>query len=152
MSATHPISPTALNPFWQVEHLMHNHWLLRGSTEGAGQSVVEVEDRDEEEGEEHRVLLCRMCSHAITSEKQRLEMNGSHRHTFFNPAGIVFELGCFGEANGVSIVGESSSEFSWFSGYVWRVAVCARCGTHLGWRFAGARTFYGLILKNLAQG
>lgn len=135
-------------PFPFPEHIRY----LRDTPEGAEQRVVEVDDQDQEESEDHRVLLCRVCSYTITSEKQSIEMNGSHRHTFFNPAGIVFELGCFAEASGVALFGDASSDFSWFSGYAWRVAVCAKCGSHLGWQFTGARAFYGLILKSLAQG
>lgn len=152
MSVTLHHSPLEGEPLPQADPFVESLLYLRGASEGAGRTVIDAEDQDEEEHEEHRVLLCRACSHTITSEKRSIEMNGSHRHTFFNPAGIVFELGCFSEASGVAMFGETSSDFSWFAGYVWRVAVCARCGNHLGWQFSGARTFYGLILKNLAQG
>lgn len=152
MSVTHHKFLQADTNLWLSGLYPESLWSLRNAPEGSSQSVVEVEDQNEEESEEHRVLLCQVCSHTITSEKHRIEMNGAHRHTFFNPAGIVFELGCFSEASGVAILGEASPEFSWFSGYVWRVALCSRCGIHLGWQFSGAQTFYGLILKNLAQG
>jgi hypothetical protein len=46
-------------------------------------------------------------------------------------------------------VGGASAEFSWFSGYRWRVALCGRCLGHLGWRFEQGDSFYGLILDRL---
>lgn len=115
-----------------------------------GEIIVDEEEQDEEQDQKHPVLICRTCGHSITSENQRISISGSHSHTFFNPAGIVFELGCFKQAPGCALAGESSAEFSWFPGYLWRVALCSKCGTHLGWQFmSGEMYFYGLIVANL---
>jgi len=38
----------------------------------------------------------------------------------------------------VWLQGRPTTEFSWFEGYSWQVAVCSECGEHLGWRFAWA--------------
>ena len=96
-------------------------------------------------------IICRRCRHAITRPAEALEMNGAHRHTFANPHGIVFEIGCFRTAPGCTQVGAASGEFSWFSGYLWRVAICGGCMAHLGWRFEAPSggLFYGLILDHL---
>jgi hypothetical protein len=42
-------------------------------------------------------------------------------------------------------------EFTWFPGYGWRLALCAKCNTHLGWEFRGRdeHGFLGLILSAL---
>jgi hypothetical protein len=124
--------------------------------EAAGQERHQLPgpgEQDEEESEKYPVLLCRACGHVITSDDQRVQVAGSHQHTFFNPVGIVYELGCFANAVGCHAQGEASSEFAWFSGYLWRIALCARCGSHLGWRFESAETrFYGLILSMLQGG
>ncbi|MFV0436239.1 MAG: cereblon family protein [Desulfopila sp.] len=96
------------------------------------------------------MLRCRNCGSGVTSEDERLAVAGAHRHTFFNPVGIVYELGCFASALGCSLDGELTDEFSWFSGYMWRIALCRRCLFHLGWHFQSpSHMFYGLILSRL---
>ncbi|WP_309894379.1 hypothetical protein [Archangium sp.] len=42
-----------------------------------------------------------------------------------------------------------SAEASWFPGFVWEIALCAACGTHLGWCFHGESDFLGLVLDRL---
>jgi hypothetical protein len=97
-----------------------------------------------------RVLRCAACRSAVTSTDEAIEVLGSHRHVRKNPAGFVFEIGCFRDAHGCTAEGHGSEEWSWFPGYLWHVALCAACGRHLGWVFvlAPAR-FYGLILERL---
>jgi len=104
--------------------------------------VVEVPDP---------AILCRQCQHPITSPDQRRIVDNAHVHTFANPSGIIFEIACYGEASGCGYIGPASSEFVWFAGYQWRIAVCAACLIHLGWRFGAAdgRYFHGLITSRL---
>lgn len=81
-------------------------------------------------------------------------MSGTHAHTFTNPAGIVFRIGCFADAPGAASFGGENSAFSWFPGFVWRIALCASCGEHLGWRFREERSsahFFGLILDKVVE-
>jgi hypothetical protein len=98
-------------------------------------------------------ILCRDCLHPVTRPDQRIGVDGSHRHTFANPHGIVFDIGCFRTADGCGRVGPRSEEFAWFAGYSWQVGVCAACLVHLGWHFAspGGGEFYGLILDRLIE-
>ena len=97
-------------------------------------------------------LYCRVCGKAITTKEQAIKVNASFCHTFFNPAGIVFELGCYKKAPGCITVGVPSSEFSWFAGHRWSFALCSACETHLGWYFdSGGSTFWGLILNTLKE-
>jgi len=97
-------------------------------------------------------ICCRFCLQVITSAGERVAQSGAHRHTFANPHGYLFEIGCFRSAPGCRSEGPAVTEFSWFSGYAWRIAACGRCLNHLGWRFQGAApSFYGLILNNLIQ-
>lgn len=99
-----------------------------------------------ESDEDGRRLVCRVCGHPVTTEAARMSVNGSHEHVFFNPHGIMFELGCFGSAPGAGTQGPPVSEFSWFAGHSWQIAVCGACVTHLSWRFASNdASFYGLI-------
>lgn len=98
----------------------------------------------------HEAIYCASCDHDVTHTDHRIERDGSFEHSFANPAGIVFQIGCFDEASGCGAIGEPSSEFSWFPGYTWRVSLCRNCRTHLGWLFESADdTFWGLILPRL---
>lgn len=78
-----------------------------------------------------------------------MAVDGRHQHLFFNPAGIAFEIRCFAAAPGTICHGAPSAEFTWFAGYRWRIALCAHCHAHLGWRFTGEGLFYGLIASQL---
>lgn len=100
-----------------------------------------------------RFILCRQCLNMITSPDEGIWMNGSYRHTFANPVGVVYEIGCFNSAPGCRAVGPVTDEFTWFSGYLWRVAICAKCLTHLGWHFitSAGHGFHGLILDRLVE-
>ncbi|PHR25196.1 MAG: hypothetical protein COA36_14420 [Desulfotalea sp.] len=97
-------------------------------------------------------MYCKACAQAITTIDQQLTVNTSFRHTFFNPTGIVFQLGCYKKAHGCEAVGVPSSEFSWFNGYLWTFALCSGCQSHLGWFFdSGSSSFWGLILNKLKE-
>jgi hypothetical protein len=101
-------------------------------------------------GEPDESICCAACDHEVTRAEYRTERDGGFEHSFPNPAGIVFHIGCFAEANGCGAIGEASSEFSWFAGYTWRVALCKHCRTHLGWLFESSDdTFWGQILPRL---
>jgi len=96
------------------------------------------------------VLRCAVCGHAITSAAYRVERSGSHEHTFVNPGGFVHHIGCFAAASGCTYTGDPSTAFSWFPGWSWQIAICARCKSHLGWIFRCAgEQFHGLILAAL---
>jgi hypothetical protein len=95
-------------------------------------------------------LICRVCGSIITSEARKVLFGGRQTHTFFNPQGLVFELGCFASAPGCDCRGPRTDEFSWFKGYSWEFALCGACGEHLGWHYiAGGHDFFGLILNKL---
>ena len=108
---------------------------------------------EEKSPEADPYILCRGCLYPITRAKERIAVNGAHRHTFANPHGIVFEIGCFKKASGCAAVGPASAEFTWFAGYRWRAGLCLACLTHLGWVFsaAGGDGFHGLILDRLIE-
>ena len=113
-------------------------------------SFVDDETQDNVSDQEE-YIFCRQCRNRITSPAERIEIQGSHRHTFANPHGIVFEIGCFRAAKGCGHAGSASTDFSWFSDFSWRIAVCIQCLTHLGWLFASPDQghFHGLILDRL---
>jgi len=112
-----------------------------------------ADSEDEARRDEEKAVRCAQCGHAVTSPRERIDVQGMHQHTFFNPYGIIFEIGCFREAPGCGYAEPVSEEFSWFPGYSWKIAVCSACGSHLGWLYsaAGKESFHGLILDNLIQ-
>ena len=102
---------------------------------------------------EEQPLCCAQCLAPVARERDRCQVAGAHRHVFANPHGHVFEIGCFAQAPGCASLGPATPDFSWFPGTSWQVAVCARCGLHLGWRYTGQAdgSFYGLILPRLVS-
>ena len=130
----------------------------RRSREAPGPPSGEIDHEtcryDEEETEPcwEEKILCRQCMQVITSPAERIEVQGSHRHTFSNPAGLLFQIGCFRRVKGCVDASPPEAEWSWFRGYVWQVVLCSACATHMGWRYTGPHDgFYGLILHRLMQ-
>ena len=120
-----------------------------------GRSAPELAEKEapEQSPDEEAYILCRQCRQAITRPAERITVQGSHQHTFANPHGIVFEIGCFKTAQGCGYAGLPSTEFTWFAGYAWRVCYCTLCLTHLGWMFIAdsGDSFHGFILDRLIQ-
>ncbi|GMQ76767.1 MAG: hypothetical protein BMS9Abin01_2061 [Gammaproteobacteria bacterium] len=101
-----------------------------------------------------RPIRCAHCGQQVSTADQRTDQAGSHEHRFENPAGIVFRIGCFRHAPGCRRVGEATLQWTWFPGHAWSVALCVKCGTHLGWSYGPGGTgaaFFGLILDRLAE-
>lgn len=126
---------------------------IPGKDKGGGSAGDHPEKapKDQTVDEDEEVILCRQCDRPITRPAERIEISGSHKHTFANPHGIVFEIGCFRAAFGCGYSGPTTNEFTWFKGYNWKVAVCGSCAAHLGWLFlsSGSAAFHGLILNRL---
>ncbi|PID41245.1 MAG: hypothetical protein CR981_04020 [Proteobacteria bacterium] len=109
-------------------------------------------NRDAYEQKRDEGLFCGYCATLITRQNQRFSQEGRHLHTFFNPAGIIYEIGCFHKAPGCLVQGPASSEFCWFKGYCWQLGVCITCLEHIGWYFSGEnRSFFGLIVNRLKE-
>jgi hypothetical protein len=97
-------------------------------------------------------LVCAACGQRITDDAHRIEQGGAHEHTFVNPGGFVYRIGCFGVATGCSYRGSPETAFSWFPGWSWQIAACASCRAHLGWIFrAEGESFHGLIAEALRR-
>ena len=102
--------------------------------------------------DEKDFLLCKFCKNKITSAQNRIPVNGKHKHTFKNPKGIVFDIGCFSAARGCVNYGASTLEYTWFPGFAWCFSLCGNCFMHLGWCYRGTgERFYGLITENLIE-
>jgi hypothetical protein len=97
-----------------------------------------------------RILVCARCGQRLTSDSERISVKGAHEHTFANPHGIVFHIGCFAAATGCQVIPPPSSEWSWFPGYAWEIELCGACEAHLGWLFqSSSAVFHGFILDRL---
>lgn len=115
--------------------------------------VPEVDDQRQLETSEQLddTIRCGRCRYEVTAGRYAIEVDGAHAHTFRNPAGWSFRLGCFADAPGAAPSGVETYAHTWFAGYAWRFAHCDECGTHLGWWFVGGGdAFAGLILARLA--
>lgn len=112
----------------------------------------DIQDEDLSlKSDEGKPILCRQCRHAVTTTAEIIEKHGSHAHTFANPDGILFEIGCFRNAPGCGYLGSPTEEWSWFKGFRWKIALCSQCLTHLGWMYVSGEGewFHGLILNRL---
>ena len=105
------------------------------------------EEAEAEISDEEEYYVCVDCMGIITSRANEIFVDGAHCHTFANPMGIVFDIGCFKNALGCATAGPASDEFTWFQGYQWKIAYCRYCLIHMGWQFinAGGDHFFGLI-------
>ncbi len=114
-----------------------------------------LKDLDNREGETEKswLILCRYCQHEITSEPETIEVKGKHGHTYYNPEGIIYNIGCFAIAQGCTVYGKPTYEFTWFPGFNWRFAICANCRVHLGWHYQSVKegSFFGLIVNKLIR-
>jgi hypothetical protein len=109
-----------------------------------------LRNRRKEERQEEENLYCFVCGRIVTQPRHRISVDGAHRHTFTNPGGFRFEIGCFREAPGCEQAGEFTDFYSWFTGYAWRYAMCRTCRVHLGWVYQGeGDSFFGLVLERL---
>ncbi len=128
-------------------------WALRSLTDNQiGQITKGLHKENNDENDKGEFILCRNCGNVITSTGNKIEMNGKHRHSFTNPRGFVFRIGCFAAAQGILNQGSPTLEFTWFPGFSWCFTLCARCFAHLGWAYRSGEThFYGLILDCLIQ-
>lgn len=120
-----------------------------GKAPEAGAESSTADEVLEEEG----WIVCRQCRQRLTRPGYRISVNGSHRHSFANPSGIVFEIACYAKVQGCQVWGKPSPEFTWFAGHSWEILICSRCSIHLGWLFTGSprSRFFGLILEHLDE-
>lgn len=126
------------------------HCFKSEPSEPQGPKSFNQTDTDTADQEEDAWYLCRSCNQQITRPSHQIRIQGEHRHTFANPSGVVFDIGCFASAQGFSFMGPASTEFSWFSGYSWRITICASCLNHIGWFFSSIDdSFFGFIVDQL---
>jgi hypothetical protein len=96
--------------------------------------------------------LCLRCSKKITEDKERFLYENQSEFQFTNPGGYIFDIITFRTADGCRENGEPTLTFTWFKDHSWSFALCSRCGLHLGWKYSGRFSFYGLIKSRLIKG
>lgn len=137
--------------FWNNRNtLVHNDMFLLKEAPKSSLSPVALDDASDKTDESsERPYICISCAAPIASASAWMAVNGKRQHTFANPGGEVYTIGCFSDAGNLLFAGNPTGHFSWFPGYHWQVAVCAGCGLHLGWRYVAGNHFFGLIMDRL---
>ena len=126
---------------------------FRRLTDQQIEKITKERSKKREQEKKDPLIRCKSCGHIITSAEAVISVAGLHRHSFRNPAGILYTIGCFSRARGCTNMGEPTSEFTWFPGYTWCYSICSKCLNHMGWFYqSGDSTFYGLILNRLEGG
>jgi hypothetical protein len=129
----------------------------RGKRASAGELGRKAQSGSQPVVDDPRALRCRSCGTPITHPDALFAMrHASAVQVFPNPAGIVYEVLTARYAAGLILSGPPTTEFTWFAGYAWQVASCARCGVHLGWRYTAVHggeppLFYGLLRQRLTD-
>ena len=102
--------------------------------------------------EPRKGVCCAQCLAQVTTADAAIEMQSAHRHTFTNPAGVIFDIRLFSVARCL-LEGPIIFSDSWFSGYGWRIVTCRDCRQHLGWSYQRDHSpdFYGLIADALIE-
>jgi hypothetical protein len=114
---------------------------------------ISVQDRIGGNGA--KAYVCGACGGLMTHSDQLLPVDGENRHVFVNPAGVECDFYTFSSCPGAAALGEATEAHTWFSGYGWRMAFCARCGQHMGWYYEALSAvkrpvaFWGILVSHL---
>ncbi len=77
---------------------------------------------------------------------------------YVNQNGHIHETLTVYKAKNLTLIGYPSTQFSWFQGYAWTIAMCQHCKSHIGWRFTADKNsdlkpdcFWGLTRKSVCH-
>ena len=75
---------------------------------------------------------------------------------FVNPHGFLHEIVTVRYAENLLVGDAPTTEFTWYPGYAWQIAWCARCAAHIGWMFSAVDgsapvRFWGLRREAIAD-
>ncbi|MGH7859922.1 MAG: cereblon family protein [Candidatus Binatia bacterium] len=130
-------------------------WLLRGDR--PERAAPEPRSTPARSRRRRRPILCRRCGEELSDAGEVFAMSSEGAGgVFVNPHGIVHEIVTMRRVRNVVVLGPPTTEFTWFPGYAWEIAWCARCRAHVGWSFAavgGASppTFFGLRRDSIVE-
>uniref|UniRef100_A0A6G1S8B5 Protein cereblon n=1 Tax=Aceria tosichella TaxID=561515 RepID=A0A6G1S8B5_9ACAR len=101
-------------------------------------------------------FACANCRNVICSKEDVFPMSSTGpQNSFVNSHGYVHDTLTVRTANGLIQEQDWSEEFSWFPGYLWRIACCHYCNRHIGWCYKSKlpqikpRRFFGLSRANV---
>jgi hypothetical protein len=87
-------------------------------------------------GGRSKAYKCSVCKSVISYSNRLVAVLGKKWHRMKYSAGDAFcELFTFSSCPGALNIGDPNEGYSWFPGYVWSLALCRRCGNHLGWHY-----------------
>jgi len=102
------------------------------------------------------VLCCRNCDEEIGKQEDIFSMSSEGpQGAYVNPGGYVHETLTLYKVKNLSLVGEPSTEYSWFPGYAWTICQCRFCDSHMGWKFTASsgslvpKKFWGISRRSI---
>lgn len=102
-------------------------------------------------------FACATCNAVICDKSLVFSMSHSGpQSSFVNPGGFIHDTITVRKAEGLMQAYNWSDQFTWFPGYLWRMAHCARCYHHIGWCYKSMRAetkprrFFGLSRVNVS--
>ncbi|XP_058449634.1 protein cereblon-like [Malaya genurostris] len=103
-------------------------------------------------------FCCKKCDRQIASYADMFAMSKQGVSiSYCNSSGFVHEtLTVYRTVQKTTrTTSKPSTEFSWFPGYSWQIAICNACNNHIGWKFVATKRsykpkkFYGLSAKSI---
>jgi hypothetical protein len=79
--------------------------------------------------------LCAECGLPVAESGSLFKINGTHEHSYTNPAGVRCNFLTFLSCENILVDEELYREHSWFPAYGWRFLICRGCMNHLGWKY-----------------
>lgn len=103
-------------------------------------------------------LCCKRCGTLLSHRKHVFSMSEEGSvGTFVNPGGYIHQIVTLYHISRARLIGNPSTEDSWFPGYSWTITNCM-CHAHIGWRFTAdksdlvPRVFWGLRRNAIGSG
>jgi len=103
-----------------------------------------------------KVLVCRRCGEQVADQSDIFSMSKEGpQGAYVNAHGAVHETLTVYKAKNLRLLGQPSTEYSWFPGYSWTITECGGCGDHTGWKFIATTRklspdkFYGFSRRSV---
>lgn len=112
-------------------------WALEHKPDAPGEGEDDAsETRTRDVPEEAGAIRCRECAlHLANPGDVFSRTPAGSVGIYVNPALYLHEVLTVTRAQGLVLEGEPTAAHSWFGGYAWTIAMCGRCGFHIGWRY-----------------
>lgn len=97
-----------------------------------------------EDSRRHTILACSACGLGLASRRSMFSVSSAQGScgVYTNPHGVLHQtvtvsdlLPSKSSAPRVLLEGRPTARDTWFDGFAWTIAYCARCDQHLGWKF-----------------